>query len=162
MAQILACEFPDHLFYQVDYDVWLEPQADGTVRVGMTDPAQTRAGRILHVRVREGRRVAEGKSLATVESGKWVGPMPSPLPGRVVAKNPRLEEDPSLINRDPYGAGWVVGLQPDVEPDAWSRYGVVPAALALEPFRRRLEEAGISCLRCLDPGSPDPTVGEGG
>lgn len=148
MAMLFFCEFPDHLWFDVDRDVWIEPLPDGRLRLGMTDPAQTRSGRILHVRARPGKRVQEGKSLATVESGKWVGPFPSPVDGTVVAINPAVLQDPNVINRDPYGAGWLVELRPQGD---WHRPGVYPAAEAVEVYRPRLKEAGLTCLRCVEP-----------
>jgi len=149
---VRGCELPDHLWYQVDQDVWVDLQPDGTVRLGMTDPAQTRAGKILHVQVRARRRVDAGRNVATVESGKWVGPVPAPFPGLILGGNPRLADDPALINRDPYGEGWLAEMQPDEGPEAWPRWGLVPGHQATEPYRLKLEAAGLLCVRCQDVG----------
>jgi glycine cleavage system H protein len=150
MGFVSGCEFPEGLWYQVEQDVWVQPGPDGTVRIGMTDPAQTRAGKVLHVHVREGKRVAAGKSLATVESGKWVGPVPTPFPALVVASNPRLADDPAVINQDPYGEGWLAVLQPEVGPDTWAAWGLVEGPSVSEQYRPKLEAAGIACIRCQD------------
>lgn len=151
MAFVRACEIPDHLWFQVDLDVWLRPQADGTVLMGMTDPAQTRAGRILHVRVRAGKHVETGKSVATVESGKWVGPVPSPLPATVLEGNPEVAEDPNLINQDPYERGWLARLRPDDPAPHWRQWGLLEGPEAALAYKPKLDLEGLHCLRCMPP-----------
>ena len=54
-----------------------------------------------------------GKSIATVESSKWVGPVRTPAAGEIIAVNEKVEEDPSLINKSPYNDGWVARLKCD-------------------------------------------------
>ncbi|PSR21207.1 MAG: glycine cleavage system protein H [Sulfobacillus acidophilus] len=149
MAFVYACELPDHLWFDVERDVWVQPWEDGTVRLGMTDPAQTRAGRIVYVRVRVGRTIAAGKSVATIESGKWVGPFPSPLSGTVLSANPKVMADPNVINRDPYGQGWLVQLRPS---DATWREasGLLCGSDAVSAYRTKLAAEGLTCLRCAD------------
>ncbi|MDA8200348.1 MAG: glycine cleavage system protein H [Thermaerobacter sp.] len=151
MAFVFACELPDHLWYRVDQDVWLEDRPDGTVRLGMTDPAQTRAGKLLYLRVRANKSVRAGQSVATVESGKWVGPVPAPLPGSVVDANPAVLEDPSLVNRDPYGEGWLLTFRPDLGREAWAASGLRHGPDAVDPYRAKLKEEGLTCMRCADP-----------
>jgi glycine cleavage system H protein len=154
MAFVAACELPEDLWFQVEQDVWLRAEPDGLVQVGMTDPAQTRAGKILHVRVRTGKRVEAGKSLATVESGKWVGPVPAPLAGLVAESNPLVMSDPDIINRDPYGDGWLLRFRPDAGPERWREYGLRHGLDAVEPYRVKLAREHLTCLRCADPPSP--------
>lgn len=150
MAYVFACEFPEDRWFHVAQDVWIALLADGTARLGMTDPAVTRAGKILHVRIRAGREVGAGKSVASVESGKWVGPVPSPLPGSVLSANPAVIEDPALINRDPYGEGWLATLLPAVGAEAFEDYGLVFGAQAVPLYRERLRAEGLHCIRCAD------------
>ncbi len=151
MAFVFACELPDHLWFDVDRDVWVQPWQDGTVRLGMTDPAQTRAGRIVYVRIRPGRTVTAGKSVATIESGKWVGPFPSPLAGTVLAANPDVIAEPHLINRDPYGQGWLVQLRPS--DGQWRDGGqLLQGADAVSAYRTKLADEGLTCLRCAEGG----------
>lgn len=147
MAFVFACELPDDLWFDVERDVWVGEVGDGLVRMGMTDPAQTRAGRILYVRARAGKHVVAGKSLATVESAKWVGPVPSPLDGTVTNANNAVLADPNVINRDPYGAGWLVQFRPDVSMD---RTGLLRGKEALAAYRLKLKTEGLTCLRCAD------------
>ena len=64
-----GCELPESLWYDVERDVWLRREADGSLTLGMTDPAQTRSGKLLHIQFkRVGRHVEAGQSLATVET----------------------------------------------------------------------------------------------
>ncbi len=147
MAYVFACELPDHLWFDVDRDVWVEERSDGTVRMGMTDPAQTRAGRILFVRARAGKRVPQGKSVATVESAKWVGPVPSPLTGTVTQANPEVLADPNIINRDPYVSGWLVEFRPEIP---LSESGLLRGEPAQAAYRQKLKAEGLTCMRCAD------------
>jgi glycine cleavage system H protein len=112
MARILdRFEYPEGLFYSADH-LWVKRE-DGSVRVGVTDMAQQAAGSILFVRLMpKGRKVEFGKPLGTMETGKWVGPLKSPLSGTIVESNEALKTQPKLLNEDPYGKGWLAVLQP--------------------------------------------------
>ncbi|PSR34217.1 MAG: glycine cleavage system protein H [Sulfobacillus benefaciens] len=156
MSMVFACDFPDHLWFDVERDVWILPLDNGLLRLGMTDPAQTRSGKVLHVRARAGKTQPVGKSLATIESGKWVGPFPAPVAGTVVNVNSRVLKDPNLINRDPYGEGWLVEIRP--EPSDWHREDLKIGSEAATFYRPKLQEAGITCMRCA-PMAEDLEVG---
>lgn len=160
MAFVYACELPDELWFQVEQDVWVAELSDGTVRMGMTDPAQTRAGRILQIRVREGKTVVPGKSMATIESGKWVGPVPAPMPGTILKANSEVLADPNLINRDPYGRGWLLQFRPQVPPAGWEALGLYRGERAVQEYRKKLEAERLMCLRCADPNPEGGTEGE--
>lgn len=151
MAFVFACELPDHLWFQVDQDVWIQPDPAGGIRMGMTDPAQTRAGKLLYLRVRSKKRVGAGQNVATVESGKWVGPVPAPLAGVVGEANPAVLADPSLVNRDPYGEGWLLTFHPDAPEAEWEVLGLRRGAAAVDPYRAKLQAEGLTCVRCADP-----------
>ena len=112
MTKILdRFEYPEGLFYSADH-LWMKRE-DGSVRVGVTDMAQQAAGSILFVRLMpKGRQVESGKPLGTMETGKWVGPLKSPLSGTVLESNEALKTQPKLLNEDPYGKGWLAVLQP--------------------------------------------------
>jgi len=82
------------------------------VKLGMTTVATAMAGQLVAFTPKKaGRSVEAGKSCATVESGKWVGPAKSAAAGAVVAVNDALVAKPSLANEDPYAA-WMVLLKP--------------------------------------------------
>jgi len=114
MPIVRGCNLPDDLLYDVDNHTWFKELDDGTVRLGMTTIATALAGRLVAVTPKKvGRSVDAGKSCATVESGKWVGPAKSAAGGSILAVNDKLVETPTLANDDPYGAGWLVILKPD-------------------------------------------------
>jgi len=74
MGTCHGCEVRPELHYDAEYQIWARVESDGTVSIGMTDISQTKAGKIMHVRVRRpGSRRPRGKPVATVETGKWAG-----------------------------------------------------------------------------------------
>ncbi len=113
MASVRGCALPEDLFYNVESNVWCRREADGSVTVGMTAYAVSLAGQIVAFTPKAvGRRVEQDRSVATVESGKWVGPVKAPVSGEVIAVNEQLDANPGLVNEDPYGAGWMVQMKP--------------------------------------------------
>lgn len=113
MAVIKGCNMPDHLLYDVDNHIWFQEQPDGTVKLGMTTVATAMAGQLVAFTPKKaGRSVDAGKSCATVESGKWVGPAKSAAAGEVLKVNDVLVENPKLANEDPYDKGWFIILKP--------------------------------------------------
>ncbi len=114
MPVIRGCQFPDDLLYDIANHAWYRELPDGTVQVGMTAVAAAMAGQIVaFTPKRVGRAVEAGKSCATVESGKWVGPARIAFDGEVVAINEDLEARPGIANSDPYGKGWMVIARPN-------------------------------------------------
>src|SRR5271157_5932952 len=114
MPIVRGCNLPDDLLYDVENHTWFKELDDGNVRLGMTTIATALAGRLVAVTPKKvGRSVDAGKSCATVESGKWVGPAKSAAAGNIMAVNDKLVETPTLANDDPYGAGWLIILKPD-------------------------------------------------
>ena len=113
MPTVRGCNLPDELLYDVDNHIWYQELPDGNVKLGMTTVATAMAGQLVAFTPRKaGRAVEAGKSCATVESGKWVGPAKSATSGELVAVNDELVGKPSIANEDPYGAGWMVILKP--------------------------------------------------
>jgi glycine cleavage system H protein len=113
MANVRGCNMPDELLYDVDNHIWYREVEDGNVKLGMTAVATAMAGQLVAFTPKKaGRSVEAGKSCATVESGKWVGPAKAAVAGAVVAVNDALIAKPSLANEDPYGEGWLVVLKP--------------------------------------------------
>jgi glycine cleavage system H protein len=112
MANVRGCNLPDDLLYDVENHIWYREEPDGNVRLGMTTVATAMAGQLVAFTPKKvGRSVDAGKSCATVESGKWVGPAKSAAAGAVVAINEAMVAKPSLANEDPYAA-WLVVLKP--------------------------------------------------
>lgn len=113
MATVKGCNIPEDLYYNVENNVWARREADGTVTIGMTAYAAAIAGQIVSCTPKKvGRSIEVNKSAVTVESGKWVGPVKSPVSGEVVAVNDGAVGAPATINSDPYGSGWLVRLKP--------------------------------------------------
>lgn len=113
MATVRGFDLPEELHYVVEKHVWARRLEDGTVRIGMTDVAQHLAKKVIVVRPKAvGKTLAKAQSAGTVESGKWVGPVPAPVAGEVVMVNDELVATPSLLNDDPYGRGWLLALRP--------------------------------------------------
>ena len=144
MATANNCNVPEDLLYWVKEHVWVRPEDDGTITVGMTDAAQHLAGMVVNATPKKaGRRVKKGRGAGIVESGKWVGPIKSPVNGTIVAVNDAVAADPSLLNSDPYGAGWFVRIQPaDWETD---KAALVTGAQAVADYEAFLKEQGIDC-----------------
>ena len=143
MALVNNCNLPDDLYYVVAKHVWARREAD-LVTVGMTDVAQNLAKTIIAVTPKApGKTIAKGRNIATVESGKWVGPVPAPVSGEIAEVNIALAASPSLINSDPYGEGWVARLRPaDWDADAAD---LVSGPEGIEAYRQFLDEQEIAC-----------------
>ena len=148
MAELKNCLLPDELLYHVDFNVWIHKNDDGTIDLGMTDIAQSLAGNIIHCRPKKvGRSVKAGKSVATVESGKWVGPVKTPFAGEIVAANDDVESDATILNRSPYKQGWIVQIQPsNFDEDGCD---LVSGNDAISGFETYMAEKEISeCVHC--------------
>jgi glycine cleavage system H protein len=104
-------DIPAELSYTAEHE-WVQRTGDDTLRVGITDFAQSALGDVVFVQLPEvGADVAAGESFGEVESTKSVSDLYAPVTAKVVAVNGDLEGDPQLVNSDPYGAGWLVELQ---------------------------------------------------
>ncbi len=103
---------PGHLKYSTDHE-WAK--ADGaTLTVGITDFAQGELGDIIFIEFPEvGDSFEKGDSFGTVEAVKTVADLYSPVSGEIVEINSRLEDEPGLLNTDPYGDGWIVKINMD-------------------------------------------------
>ncbi len=147
MSVIRGCNLPDDLYYLIEKHVWAKPAADGVVRVGMTSVAAKLAGGTLAaVTIKTkaiGQEVKQGKSLATVESSKFVGPIPAPVTGVLLRGNDALATDPNLATRDPYGDGWIA----EIKPSNWEgeKGGLATGAEGLAAYQKKMEADNISC-----------------
>jgi len=146
MSACNGCEFRPQLYYDAEYEIWARVEPGGTVSVGMTDISQTKAGRIMHVRVRRpGSARPKGKPVATVETGKWAGPVPNPFDCVIEAANKAVLEDPERINRDPYGE-WIARVRPSAAlEDALA--GLLTGPGAEEGYCARCRADNIECKR---------------
>jgi glycine cleavage system H protein len=106
-------EIPADLYYTEEHE-WVQRTGDDTVRVGITDYAQSALGDVVFVQLPDvGAEVTAGESFGEVESTKSVSDLYAPVSAKVVAVNGDLEANPQLVNSDPYGEGWLVDLQID-------------------------------------------------
>jgi glycine cleavage system H protein len=106
-------DIPAELRYTAEHE-WVHRTDEGTVRVGITDFAQSALGDVVFVQLPEvGTAVAAGESFGEVESTKSVSDLYAPVSATVVAVNSELEGNPALVNSDPYGQGWLLELRAD-------------------------------------------------
>jgi glycine cleavage system H protein len=143
MTTAKGCDLPEDLYYLVEKHIWLRPEGEEVV-MGLTDVAQHLAGKVIAVTIKKlGRSLSRGQSAATVESSKWVGPVPTPVSGEIIAVNSDLVADPEILNRDCYGAGWVVRLRAGSWEDESAV--LVTGTAGLEAYQAFLDQEGISC-----------------
>jgi glycine cleavage system H protein len=113
MPTVRGCNIPDELLYDVENNIWYRENPDGTVTLGMTTVAAAMAGQLVAFTAKKaGRKVESGKSCATIESGKWVGPAKIAFDAEVVEVNDALTANPKIANSDPYGEGWMLKVKP--------------------------------------------------
>ena len=106
-------DIPAELRYTAEHE-WVQRTDDDTVRVGITDFAQSSLGDVVYVQLPGvGTDVTAGDSFGEVESTKSVSDLYAPISATVAAVNGELEGNPGLINSDPYGQGWLVELRSD-------------------------------------------------
>ena len=116
----LHLDVPDHLQYSADH-VWVDASEDLAV-IGITEYAAERLGELVYVDLPEpGMHVEAGDEILELESSKAVEPLIAPVAGTVRYVNQAVADDPSVINGDPYGEGWIMKLEPeDDEPELLS------------------------------------------
>lgn len=103
---------PDDLLYTETHE-WIRREGDN-IRVGITDHAQSELTDVVYVELPKLDREANAKeAVAVVESVKAASDIYAPVKGKVIEANKALEADPGLINREPYGEGWIFALKID-------------------------------------------------
>jgi glycine cleavage system H protein len=109
-------DVPSDLLYRESHE-WVRQEDDGSVVVGISDHAQAALGDIVFVELPEpGMSYAQGDACAVVESVKAASDIYAPISGEIIEFNTALEDDPSLLNSDPYGDGWLFSMSPS-DPD---------------------------------------------
>jgi glycine cleavage system H protein len=128
-------EYPNELKYTSEHE-WVSTEEGNRVRVGITDFAQDALGDVVYVDLpEEGTEVEAGEPFGEVESTKSVSDIYSPVTGRIVERNGLLGETPDLVNRDPYGEGWMVVVEA-TDPSEVDRL------MDASGYRQMVEEAG--------------------
>ncbi len=109
--EIDHCVFPDDLLYDLENNTWLR-LVDGEAIVGVTSLLSAIAGKLTSVRLKTaGLIVQKGRSLGTLESGRLLGPIPSPISGTIKETNALVISKPKILNDSPYAEGWVARLE---------------------------------------------------
>ena len=137
MPTVRGCNLPEELLYDVENNIWYRENPDGTVTLGMTAVAAAMAGQLVAFTAKKaGRKVDSGKSCATIESGKWVGPAKIAFNAEVVEVNDALTTNPKVANSDPYGEGWML----KVKPADWAagKAGLVAGSAVAGPYEAKM------------------------
>ncbi len=119
--------FPDNLRYTKEHE-WI--RSEGKFGwIGITDYAQGELGDVVYIDIpAPGTAIVQGKSFGTIEAGKAVSDMYAPVSGEIVEVNPELQAHPELVNKDPYGKGWMVKV-------AMSDAGQLNVLLEVQAYR---------------------------
>ena len=102
--------FPTDLYYTADHE-WVRMEGD-IATIGVTDYAQGELGDIVFVEVEtEGETLEAEEVFGTIEAVKTVSDLILPITGEIIEMNKAIDDDPSLINNDPFGAGWIIKVR---------------------------------------------------
>ena len=105
-------EFPDGLWYTEEHEYLKATDESSVYQVGITDYAQGELGDVVYLELPAvGESFEKVAVFGTIEAVKAVSDLYCPVAGEVVAVNESLDDDPSLVNSDPYGAGWMIRLR---------------------------------------------------
>lgn len=101
---------PDNLKYTNDHE-WIKVDGN-TGTIGITDYAQGELGDIVFVDIQNGlEEIQKGNSFGTIEAVKTVSDLLAPISGKVLERNKELESNAEIVNKDPYGAGWIIKIE---------------------------------------------------
>lgn len=104
--------YPDDLKYTREHE-WIRNNGDGSATIGITDFAQSELGDIVFVELEEeGFEFEQDEVFGTVEAVKTVSDLFAPVDGEIIEINEKLEDEPELVNDDPYGKGWMIKIKP--------------------------------------------------
>ena len=132
-------DIPSDLHYTAEHE-WVRRSGDDTVRIGITDFAQSALGDVVFVQLPgAGSEVTAGEAFGEVESTKSVSDLYAPVSGKVSAVNSELEANPQLVNTDPYGAGWLLDIQVE-SSDVAALESAIAELLDAEAYRGTLTE----------------------
>ncbi len=146
MSTINGCEIPENLYYLLEKHCWALPVEGGRIRVGVTVVATKMAGSLTAVTPRSkkiGGEIERGKSIGTMESSKYVGPIPTPVTGVLASVNEAINENPNIVVVDPYGKGWIAEF--DVLDWDKQKDELLTGQAAVDAYRKFMEEQGFSC-----------------
>ncbi len=137
--RITVTDIPSDLHYTTEHE-WVRRSAEDTIRIGITDFAQSALGDVVFVQLPEvGAELSAGDSFGEVESTKSVSDLYAPISGKVSAVNDSLESSPQLLNSDPYGEGWLLELKVD-SADVDELDAAIAGLLDAQAYRGTLTE----------------------
>jgi glycine cleavage system H protein len=153
--EIDHCIFPDDLLYDLENNTWLRVEEDGEVTIGVTSVLPAIAGKLTLARLKAvSIDIQRGQSLGTLESLKFVGPIPSPVSGTLVKTNGLVVDKPRIVNDAPYEDGWIARLRPSqlkLERILLSKSGESKI-----PLRQKIAEFHVRCFKAF----PDHEMSE--
>jgi glycine cleavage system H protein len=147
MAIVRGCEFPEELYYWVEKHIWVQPMAEGLARVGLTAVAYHQLRNTLTAISLKtgsiGQETPKGRSIAMVESLKYIGALSAPFAGVLVRANESVAADPDAAAADPYGAGWIA----EMRPTDWeaAKADLLTGAAAVAAYQALLEAQQLGC-----------------
>ncbi len=143
--RIESCEFPDDLLYEPEGLGWVRREPSGEVVLGITSLHAGLAGRLSRIQPRPvDAEYAVGKSIGTVEGGRYFGAVRTPIRGVLVAVNPAVLENPKILSERPYTEGWFARLRPaDWDTDSAS---LSTAADARDRLAAQREALHVHCF----------------
>ncbi|OLD04584.1 hypothetical protein E6H36_11005 [Candidatus Bathyarchaeota archaeon] len=145
--EIDHCTFPDDLLYHLESNTWVRLAKDEAV-VGVTSVLSAIAGKLTSARLKAtGAIVHRGNSLGTLESIRLLGPIPSPISGRIKETNALVISKPKILNDSPYGEGWVARLETK-NIDA-ERALLMNIHDAEETLRQKLKQYRAKCFKAF-------------
>lgn len=112
MAKVEKFNLPDDLYYMRNEHIWAKIE-NSNVRLGLDQLAACSAGTVAYIKfLPVGRKVEKGRPFGTLEAGKYIGPLRSPVTGEIIEVNEDVLDEPELINNNYYGKGWFVVVKP--------------------------------------------------
>jgi glycine cleavage system H protein len=147
MAKYKDVEMPGELYYyNTDNHIWAKVEGINEVRCGIDQFGQKAAGTVAYIKTKPaGGQAIKGRPLGTIEAGKYIGPVRSPVNGIITEVNQDVINTPDLINTDSYGEGWIVIIKTEsLEEDLKDLiHGEEAVQSWLETDYQKYEEEGL-------------------
>ena len=141
--KIEECDFPDDLLYDVERNLWVRTE-NGTARIGVSTILVWISGVLSSVTLKPtGSQVSLGQVIGSVEGPRHFDVVRTPISGTIVSTNSLLPNEPRILTKDPYGAGWIAEIRPSKRSELNQLIGL-PAAK--DPLRNRVNELRVHCF----------------
>lgn len=146
--EIEHCIFPDDLLYDLDNLVWARTDSGNVLVIGITSILSAIAGKILAVKLKDvNTKVARGKNIGTIESGRYFGAIRAPVAGNIIAVNHELIRNPKLANDSSYEKGWFIALASTSDVDTIKGLKSLPDGS--EEIRSLIRTLHIKCYTAV-------------